>query len=267
MPSGRATAAALRPSRVGSPSVASRPASSASKARKTRGAAPEGGGDALNALGAQGSAGWEAPSGEEEPVEDALRDDRPGRCGAEPAESEHRLGAGKGLKPGLLVRFQGPALQPADEAAGEIGNDHHVGEPLRSPLREQPGVPDALLGEAEGLQGLPQNAARRIAEAEAVCGDGADAPRGQVLPRFCRTPETTGVEARRRREQCGVAGRQRGAAFGLDEWQTGAQARGCRPAARWPRAATGPPTAGGSPARRRPRRSRSSRTARCLRTP
>ena len=41
-----------------------------------------------------------------------------------------------------------------------------------------------LLGEAEGLQGLPQPAARRMAETEAVCGDRADAPRGQVLPRF-----------------------------------------------------------------------------------
>ena len=69
---------------------------------------------------------------------------------------------------------------------------------------------DALLGEALGLQGLPQPAARRIAETEAGCGDRADAPRGQVLPRFWTTPEPSGVEARRRREQVGVAGRQRG---------------------------------------------------------
>ena len=41
------------------------------------GAAPEGCGDALNALGAQGGAGGEAPSGKEEPVEEALRNDDP----------------------------------------------------------------------------------------------------------------------------------------------------------------------------------------------
>ena len=41
------------------------------------GAAPEGRGDALNSLGAQGGAGGKAPSGKEEPVENTLRDDGP----------------------------------------------------------------------------------------------------------------------------------------------------------------------------------------------
>ncbi len=73
------------------------------------GAAPQGRGDALNALGAQGSDGGEAPSGKGEPVEEGLGDDRPRRGGAEPSESEHRLGAGKGLEPGPCVRLQRPA--------------------------------------------------------------------------------------------------------------------------------------------------------------
>ena len=116
-PSGRVTAAALRPSRVLSRSVASRPASSLSKARKTRGQ-PRSGGDALNALGAQGSAGGEAPSGEGEPVEEPLGQDRPRRRRAEPAEPEHRLWAGQGLEAWHPVLIDGsPPCDPVDEPA------------------------------------------------------------------------------------------------------------------------------------------------------
>ena len=174
------------------------------------GAAPEGGGQPLNALGTQGGDGWETPSGKGEPVEDPLGDDRPGRRRAEAPEAKHRLGAGRGLEAGRPVGVYGPPDEPADEAAGDVGNDHHPGEPLRAPLHEQPAVPDALLGEAAGLQGLPQPASVSAMRRAAGCGGLADAPRGQVPPRFCVTPEPSGVEARRRREQGGVAGRQRG---------------------------------------------------------
>ena len=126
----------------------------------------------------------EAPSGEEEPVEDPLGYDRPIRGGAEPAEPKHRLGTGRGLEAGRPVGIDGPTDEPVDEAAGDIRDDDHAGEPLRSPLHEQPGVPDALLREAAGLQGQTQPAARRVAEVEAGCGVRADAPRGQVLLRF-----------------------------------------------------------------------------------
>ncbi len=105
------------------------------------GAAPEGGGDSLNALGSESGAGWDAPPGKGEPVEDAFGNDRPGRRGAETPEAEHRLGAGRSLEAGRPVGVYGPAHEPADEAAGGVGYDDHPGEPLRSPLHEQPGVP------------------------------------------------------------------------------------------------------------------------------
>ena len=148
------------------------------------GAAAQGCGDPLHALGAQGRDRRKAPSGKGEPVEESLGDDRPRRGRAEAPEAQHRLGAGEGLEAGRPVRAYGPPDEPADEAAGDVGDDDHVGEPLRAPLHEQPRVPDALLREAAGLQGQPQPDARRIAETEAGCGGPADAPRGQVLPRF-----------------------------------------------------------------------------------
>ena len=154
------------------------------------GAAPEGRGDPLNALRAESGAGWDAPSGKGEPVEQPLGHDRPIRGGAETPETQHWLGAGEGLEAGCPVGNDRSPGEPADEAAClprtryGVGDDDHAGEPLRSPLHEQPGVPDALLGEAEGLQGLPQPVARRVAEAKAGCGVRADAPRGQVRPRF-----------------------------------------------------------------------------------
>ena len=105
-------------------------------------------------------------------------------AGSETPQAQHRLGAGKGLEPGRPVGIDRPAREPPHEAAGDVGNDDHSGEPLRSPLHEQPRVPHPLLREAAGLQGLPQPAARRIAEAQAGGGDRADAPGGQVRPRF-----------------------------------------------------------------------------------
>ena len=148
------------------------------------GAAPEGGGDPLNALGTQGGYGGKSPAGKEEPVEYALRDDRPQRGAAETPQAQDRLGAEQRLEPGRPAGVYGPAHEPSDEAAGGclprtrygVGNDDRAGEPLRAPLHEQPGVPETLLGEALGLQGLPQPAARRVAEAQAGCGVLADAP-------------------------------------------------------------------------------------------
>ena len=108
---------------------------------KDAGAAPQGRGDPLDALGAQGGDGWDAPSGKGEPVEQPLGHDRPARGGAEPAEPKHRLGAGESLEAGSPAGIDRSPGEPADEAAGKVGNDHHAGEPLRSPLHEQPRVP------------------------------------------------------------------------------------------------------------------------------
>ena len=173
------------------------------------GAAPKGGGDALNALGAQGSAGGEAPSGEGEPVEEPLGNDRQRRRGAEPAEPKHRLGTGQSLESGRPVLIDCAPGEPADDPAGDVGDDDHAGEPLGASLHEQPGVTEPLFGEACRPEGLPQPVSRRVAKAQSYCRIGSYSPCGEVLPRFCVTPEPTGVEARRRGQQGGVAGRQR----------------------------------------------------------
>ena len=174
------------------------------------GAAPEGRGDPLHALGAQGCGSRKAPSGKGEPVEDPLGDDRPRRRRAETPHPKHRLGAGQSLEPGRPVGIDGPADEPADETAGGVGDDDHASEPLRSPLHEQPAVPEPVGREAVRLKGLSQPAARRIAEAQAGCRGRADAPRGQVLPPFGMTAQPSGVEPSRRRQQGGVSRRQRG---------------------------------------------------------
>ena len=76
------------------------------------GRAPEGCGDPLDALRAQGSDRRKAPSGNGEPVEEALGHNRPGRGGAETPKTQHRLGAGKRLEPGSPVRIdRSPASQ------------------------------------------------------------------------------------------------------------------------------------------------------------
>ena len=70
------------------------------------------------------------------------------------AKPKHRLGAGKGLEPGPRVRSPGPGPSSQRTSPPEtLGDDHHAGEPLRTPLGEQPAVPDALLGEAGRTQG------------------------------------------------------------------------------------------------------------------
>ena len=102
------------------------------------GAAPKGGGDALDPLGAQGGAGGYTPARKDKPVEDALRNDGPRRSGAEPAKPKHRLRSGQRLEPGSPVGSDGPAHEPTDKPAGSVGNDYHPGEPLRAPLHEQP---------------------------------------------------------------------------------------------------------------------------------
>ena len=144
------------------------------------GAAPQGCGDPLHALGAEGGAGGDAPPGKGKPVEDLLGDHRPRRRNPKTPKPKHWLGAGQRLEPGRPVGIDGPPDKPADKAAGGVGNDHHPGEPLHSPLHEQPAVPEPVGGEAVRLKSLPQPAARRIAEAQAGCRGRADAPRGQV---------------------------------------------------------------------------------------
>ena len=176
------------------------------------GAALEGRGDPLHALGAQGCDGRKAPSGKGEPVEDPLGDDRPGRRGAETPHPKHRLGAGQPLEPGRPVGVDGPADEPAGETAGGVGNDDHSGEPLGAPLHEQPAVPEPVGVEADRLKGLSL----------------ADAPRGQVLPPLRMTAQPSGVEPPRRRQQGGVPWGQRG---GLGA-----------PRSRWMKSSTSPPS-------------------------
>ena len=93
------------------------------------GAAPEGRGDALNALGAQGGAGGEAPAGKGEPVEDPFGHHRKRWSGAETPKTEHRLGAGKGLEPGLHVAPAQPVKSLPSRQAGGPG-------PLRLMVRK-----------------------------------------------------------------------------------------------------------------------------------
>ena len=140
------------------------------------GAAPQRCGDALQALCAEGGAGGDAPLRQRKPVEDPFRDDRPGRRVAETPKSKHRLGARQCLEAGRPVGVYGPTDEPADESAGDIGNDYHPGESLPSTFHEQPAVPEPVGGEAAGLKGLPLPAARGVAEAQAGCGGLADAP-------------------------------------------------------------------------------------------
>ena len=101
--------------------------------RRLAGAAAQGGGDPLHALGAQGRDGRKAPSGKGEPVEESLGHDRPGRGGAETPKTQHRLRAGEGLEAGSPAGGDGPTGEPADAAAGGVGNDDHAGEPIRPP--------------------------------------------------------------------------------------------------------------------------------------
>ena len=51
---------------------------------------------------------------------------------------------------------------------------------------------------------------RRVAKAQPYCRIGSYSPCGEVLPRFCVTPDLTGVEARRGGQKGGVAWWQRG---------------------------------------------------------
>ena len=142
--------------------------------RGRRGGSPEGPRRPAQRPGTQGCDRGKAPPGKGEPVEDPLGDDRPGRRRAETPHPKHRLGAGQSLEPGRPVGIDGPADQPADEAAGGVGNDDHAGEPLRAPLHEQPAVPEPVGGEAVRLKGLSQPATWCIAEAQAGCRGRAD---------------------------------------------------------------------------------------------
>ena len=187
------------------------------------GAAPKGRGDPLDALGAQGSDGGDAPRGKGKPVEDALGDDRPRRSGAETPKPKHRLGAGKCLEAGSPVGIDGPAHKPADKPARDLWNDHHPGEPLRTPPGKQPAVPEPTGTKTSRLKGLPKPVPRREAEAEPQGGVRADAPRGKVVKPGGTAPELTGVEPRRRRQERRVPRRGR-AALGVRRagagWET-----------------------------------------------
>ena len=174
------------------------------------GAAPKGVGEPLNALGPQGSAGGDAPLREGEPVEEPLGHDSPWWGGAEPAEPKHRLRAGQGLEAWRPVLIDGPPGEPADDPARGVGDDDHAGEPLRAPLHEQAGVTEPLFGEPGGLECLPQAVSLRVAKTQPRRRIESYSPCGEVLSRFWVTPEPTGVEARRRGQQGGVPGCQRG---------------------------------------------------------
>ena len=143
----------------------------------------------VDSLGAQRCDCGEAPTGKGKPVEDPFRHDRPGRRNPKTPKSKQRLRAGQRLEPGRPAWGDGPSDKPADKAAEASGTTHHAGEPLRAPLHEQPAVPEPVGGEAHRLKGLPQPAARRIAEAKTGCGVKTDAPRGQVLPGNGAVPE------------------------------------------------------------------------------
>ena len=79
------------------------------------GAAPQGIGDPLHALRAQGGAGGDAPPGKGKPVEDPLGDDRPRRRDPETPKPKHRLGTGQRLEPGRPVGIHGPPDKPAGQ--------------------------------------------------------------------------------------------------------------------------------------------------------
>ena len=114
-----------------------------------------------------------------------------------------------------------------------------------------------------GLKGPPQPVARRVAEAEAGCGDRADAPRGQV---FLPSRVDAGVDRRRTAPPPSAARGSRGDAADFDAaFGTGRVSRpGNRPVAahvKTPdrfRQAQALRCAGRSPARRLPAHNRSS---------
>ena len=140
-PWGRVTAAALRPSKPASRSVASSPASSESKARKTRGQPRKPSATFSTPWVPRAATAGTPQLRKGKPVEDALGHDREGRRGAETPKPKHRLGAGQRLEPGRPVGVYGPPDKPADKTAGGVGNDHHPCEPLTA-LGEQPAVPE-----------------------------------------------------------------------------------------------------------------------------
>ena len=139
-PGGRATAAALRPSRVRSPSVASQPASSLSKARKTRGQPrrPE----------ATRSTPWvpraaqegRPPSGKEEPVKDALRPrlTHEGEGPSLPSPSTG-LGPGRAWNRGFMRRSPGPG--PSASGRGRQPAPYSIRGRGRRPCRRTAPLP------------------------------------------------------------------------------------------------------------------------------
>ena len=91
---------------------------------KDPGAAPEGSSDLLQALRSKRGTGGNAPLGQGQPVEDALREDDPREDGAEPSQPKDRLGAGWCLEPGNPLGVHGPAPKPVDDSTDDIGHHH-----------------------------------------------------------------------------------------------------------------------------------------------
>ena len=95
------------------------------------------------------------------------------------------LGPGRRLEPGRPVGSDGPPDEPADETAGGVGNDHHSGEPLGSPLHEQPCSPWMPLRRRSRQDSRDELAAR--------CPAHSRGPGG--LPRAGRRPARPGTPA------------------------------------------------------------------------
>ena len=116
-PAGRAHG--RRPCAQASPQAApaaSRPASSVVEGEEDAGAAPQGGCGLLNALGAQGGAGGNAPPGNRKPVEDAFGEHRPSAERSRAAQAQ--APAWDRGAPGTLGQRRG--LRPAPQATAQV---------------------------------------------------------------------------------------------------------------------------------------------------
>ena len=114
-------------------SVASRPASSLSKAMKTR--------EQPRRAAATRSTFWvpraatagtpQQASASQSKTPSATTNQ--GGAGPRLTKSKHGLRAGGSLEPWPHVGVDGPSREPVDKTAGNFGNDHHACEPLTRP--------------------------------------------------------------------------------------------------------------------------------------
>ena len=248
------------------PAAASRPASSLSKARKTLGQPRR-----AEATRSRPCVPRAAQAGRPHCAR-ASQSKTPSATtaheGAGPSRPRPSTGFGPGRdwNLGVTLRVDGPSRKPAHATARDLGDDHHAGEAL-APLREQPRVPEPLLAEA----GRPQGSAAARAPARSPGPGVRPSPGGCPVRRGTPSPHGCGAARRRRTgpPPSAAPGPARGPQAELNglRWRGGQVSVGRRRAAGSPRAGSGPRGAGGSPARRRPRRSRSSTSAPCRRTP